>query len=82
MTHYFFHLRDGTDEVLDPDGIELPAGAVAGAALLSARDCMAADVKAGTLDLRYRIDVHDGDGEIVHSVAFADAVQIILPHEG
>ena len=79
MARYFFHLRDSIDEVLDPEGVELPADAVAEAALTAARDCMAGDVKAGKLDLRYRIDVHDGDGDVVESVAFADAVEIIPP---
>ena len=80
MRRYFLHLRDGTDEVLDPDGHMLAGDAVAGAALLSARDCMAGDVQAGRLDLRYRIDVEDDGGAIVHSVGFADALEIIAPH--
>ena len=46
-------------------------------ALWSARGCMAEDVKGGKLDLRYRIDVHDESGELVHRLAFADALQIV-----
>jgi len=38
---------------------------------------MAEDVKGGKLDLRYRIDVHDESGELVHRLAFADALQIV-----
>lgn len=79
MSRYFMHLRDSTDEILDPEGIEMTRDATASAALMSARDCMAADVKAGRLDLRYRIDVEDGAGKLVRTVAFADAVQIIGP---
>ncbi len=71
MPKYFMHLRDSTDEVLDPDGIEMPVEAIAGAALLAARDCMSGDVKRGTLDLHYRIDVHDEDGGVVHSLKSA-----------
>jgi hypothetical protein len=77
MPKYFLHLRDSTDEVLDPEGIELPTEAVPGAALIAARDCMAGDVKDGQLDLRYRIDVHDDSGELVHSLPFPDAVEIV-----
>ena len=55
MTRYFLHLRDGTDEVLDPEGMELSGEDVSAVALLAARDCMAADVKAGKLNLRYRM---------------------------
>lgn len=77
MAKYFMHLRDGVDEVLDPDGIHMPVEAIAGIALEAARDCMAGDVKSGSLDLRYRIDVHDEAGNLVHSVTFKDALDII-----
>jgi hypothetical protein len=76
MPRYFFHLRDGVDEVLDPDGIQMPADAVIGAALIQARDCMAGDVKQGRLDLHCRIDVHADDGKLVHSLSFADALEV------
>jgi hypothetical protein len=71
------HLRDGTDEVLDPDGTTLPPEAVPGAALYMARDCMSHDLRNGRIELKYRIDVHDEAGEIVHSQSFADAVEIV-----
>jgi hypothetical protein len=77
MPTYFLHLRDGTDEVLDEEGVAMPTNAVPGAALMAARDCMAGDVKNGRLQLKYRIDVHDERGEIVHTLAFTDAVEII-----
>jgi hypothetical protein len=81
MPKYFFHLRDSIDEVLDPDGVEMPAEAVAGVALLQARDCMAADVKSGRLDLHYRIDVHDEAGEIVYSLPFEKALVVVPPRQ-
>jgi hypothetical protein len=77
MPHYFLHLRDGTDEVLDPDGMEMPVEAVAAKALWCARDCMAGDVLSGRLDLRYRIDVHDSRNVLVHSQPFASAVDVV-----
>ena len=76
MPRYFLHLRDGSDELLDPEGLILPEDGVEGAALLAARDCMAADVRQGRLELKYRIDVHAEDGEIVHTLPFADALEI------
>jgi hypothetical protein len=45
----------------------MPAEALAGVAQMAARDCIAGDVKAGSLDLKYRIDVHDESGKIVHT---------------
>ena len=79
MRRYFSHLRDSTDEVLDPEGVELPINALSDAALAAARDCMAGDVLSGKLDLRYRIDVQDSDGDLVLTMPFSDAVEIISP---
>ena len=79
MPRYFLHLRDHTEEILDPEGIAMPAEAVAGVALNSARDCIAGDVRDGRVDLRFRIDVHDESGALVRSQTFADAVEVIAP---
>jgi hypothetical protein len=73
------HLRDSKEELLDPDGVEMPTKAVAKAALMSARDCIAADVRHGHVDLRYWIDVQDEKGATVHTLRFVDAVEI-APH--
>ena len=77
MPRYFFHLRDGVDHVIDPEGLEMPEDAIKGAALMHARDCMAGDVKQGRLDLHCHIDVHAEDGELLHTLPFADALEII-----
>jgi hypothetical protein len=77
MPLYFLHLRAPLDEMLDPDGVLMPEEAVAGAALVAARDCMAHDLRAGRIDLASRIDVHNEAGEIVHTLPFADAVTIM-----
>lgn len=77
MPRYYLHLRDGVDELLDPDGMDMPADAVTSATLLAARDCIAGDVLNGRIDFKYRIDVEDEHHVIVHSLPFADAVEII-----
>jgi hypothetical protein len=59
-----------------PDGVRLSKEAVADAALLAARDCMANDLRSGWLDLKYRIDVQNENGGIVYTMQFADAVEI------
>lgn len=79
MPLYFMHLVDSTDVLLDPEGIEMPAEAVERAAVKAARDCMAGDVVNGQLDLRYRIDVHDETGKVVHRLPFSDAVDVLSP---
>jgi hypothetical protein len=40
VPHYFMHLIDGRDMLLDPDGAEGQADAVGRVALAAARDCM------------------------------------------
>ena len=77
MPRYFFHLRDSSDILLDPEGAEMAPADIATKAVWQASDCMAGDLRDGSVDLRYHIDVHDESGAKVHSIAFADAVQII-----
>ena len=78
MARYFFHLRDGHDQLLDPDGIELPDHrAIEATALKSARDTLSQELRAGRLDLRYRIDAEDERGSVVHSIELADAFETI-----
>lgn len=38
---------------------------------------MAGDVKGGLLEFTYRNDVHDGSGELIHSLPFSQVVEII-----
>jgi hypothetical protein len=79
MPRYFFHLRDGDDRLLDVDGVELPDPASAAAqALKEARGMLGEEVRSnGRLQLNLRIDVEDEHGNIIHSLAFDQAVSII-----
>lgn len=79
MPRYFFHLRDGVDVLLDPEGIELAVDVVPAAALKAARDCLAHDAREGRLDLDQRIVVEDEAGAAVHTIEFMDAFEISLP---
>lgn len=77
MPRYYIHLVDGEDFTLDPDGTELALDAIEGYALLNARGCIAGDVQNGLIDLHYRLEVHDELGQVVHRLAFADAVRVV-----
>ena len=78
MTKYFMNLRDGTEELLDPDGVEYASmDALRKGVLAAARDLMCGDMVAGVLDFRFRIDAEDGDGVIVYTLPFKHAVNII-----
>jgi hypothetical protein len=78
MKTYFFHLRDGEDIILDPDGIMLPnLPAVVARALVEARAIIGADAVSGTIKLDQRIDVENRVGVVVHTLAFDDAILIV-----
>ena len=73
-----FHLRNGTDQLLDPEGIDLPnLGAVRTQALRSARDTLSNELRDDRLDLRYWIDVEDTDGRAVFSLLLGNAFETI-----
>jgi hypothetical protein len=77
VPRYFLHLRDGTDELLDPDGIQLPnLDALKAKVLQSARDTMSHDVRTGNLELKWRIEAEDEEGQVVYCLPFPDAVKI------
>jgi hypothetical protein len=72
------HLRDGTEELLDPEGREFPSlVALRNAVLFTARDLLSGDMRKGVMDLRFRIDAEDEGGKIVHTMPFKHAVNII-----
>jgi hypothetical protein len=71
-------LRDGTDQLLDPEGIELADhAAVEATALRFARDTLSHELRDGCLNLRYRIDVEDEHGTVIHTTQLADAFETI-----
>jgi hypothetical protein len=77
---YFFHLRDGEDVLLDPEGSEVAdLAAVRKQALLSARSILSAGVLEGQLSFDMRIDVEDEAGALVYRLPFQDAVIIVPP---
>jgi hypothetical protein len=77
---YYFHLRDGDDVLLDPEGREFDGvGAIAAAALVEARAILSSDALSGLVKLDYHIDVEDEHRAVVHRLAFIDAVELILP---
>ena len=63
MARYYMHLRDGTEQILDPEGLEFPSiEALRKAVLIAARDLMTGDIREGVLDFRFRIDAEDESG--------------------
>ena len=78
MARYFLHLRDSTEQILDPEGQEFgDMDEVRHAVLAAARDLMAGDIRGGVIDLRFRIDAEDANGTIVYRLPFKHALSII-----
>ena len=78
MARYYMQLRDGTEHLLDPEGIEYAdIDELKKKVLIAVRGLVSEDIKGGVIDLRFRIDAEDRDGIIVYTLAFAEAVNII-----
>jgi hypothetical protein len=78
MVRYYMQLRDGTEHLLDPEGIEYAdIDELKKKVLIAVRDLISGDVTNGVIDLRFRIDAEDRDGVIVYTLGFAEAVRII-----
>lgn len=78
MPRYFLQLRDGTGQLLDPDGLEYAdMDALRKAVLIGARDLIAADAIRGEIDMRFRIDAEDREGIVVYTLSFKEAERVI-----
>jgi hypothetical protein len=78
MPHYFMQLRDGTEQLLDPEGIEYAdLDELRKKVLIAVRDLISGDVGSGLVDLRFRIDAEDREGVIVYTLGFDQALKII-----
>jgi hypothetical protein len=78
MPLYYFHLRDGHDILLDPEGQECRSrDFAAAAALREARAIIGEEARSGTIMLDKHIDVEDQAGTIVHRLSFQDAIRIV-----
>jgi hypothetical protein len=77
MPQYFFHVRDDMD-VPDEEGAEFGDIEVARRfAAQSARVLMCETLREdGRITLSHRIDIEDGDGGVLASVRFRDAIRI------
>lgn len=78
MARCYFHLRNGDERLLDPEGQQIgDPGQIAGIALKEARSIISQDALRGEIDLDQRLEVEDESGKLVYSLPFADAVRII-----
>jgi len=77
MTHYFFHMICGDCRIPDPEGLEMAdLEAARGEAIAGARSMLSAAVLDGMLPLDERIEIADGDGQLLLVVTFLEAISI------
>jgi hypothetical protein len=77
MGRYFFHLFNDIDAP-DLEGRDLPNDAAAHAvAIAEAREMIAESVRKGILNLSHRIDVEDRFRQLVVTVRYGDAIELI-----
>ena len=79
VVRYYFHLRDGGERLLDPQGTDIDDPAqLERMALKEARAVISQEALEGEINLGQRIEIEDEAGNLVHSLSFADAVRIVM----
>jgi hypothetical protein len=74
---YFFHLCDGRDTLIDPDGREVvDVATLSDIAIKEARAMISQDALGGRITLNQFIEVRDEAGKLIQQTAFRDAVSI------
>lgn len=77
MALYYFHLSDGHQALIDPEGREVADfSMISDLALREARAMISQDALGGKIALNQYIEVRDQVGKLVHQLKFRDAVQI------
>lgn len=77
MSLYFFHLCDGHDTLIDPDGREVvDVATLSDIAIKEARAMISQDALGGKISLDQFIEVRDQAGKLIHQTAFRDAVSV------
>ena len=77
MARYFLHINNGGGYSEDVEGQELPdLDAVRAAAIEGVRSMLSEEARQGQLDLSGKIEIADGEGNILLVVPFCDAVDL------
>ena len=77
MPHYFLHIHNAHGTAEDDEGLEAQSLSEAREkAIAGIRSLLAAEAANGEMNFKGRIDISDGAGQVLHSVPFADAIEI------
>lgn len=77
MPHYYLHIRDGDEQIEDPEGSDLPnLDAARAEALAGARTILAEKVKAGELINGQRFEITDEAGTVLAVLPLKSALKL------
>jgi len=77
MARYYLHINNGGGYSEDLEGQELPdLDAARTAAIEGVRSMLSEEARQGQLDLSGKIEIADGEGNILLVVPFCDAVEL------
>lgn len=77
MAHFYLHMRSEHDWIKDPDGSEFPSLEEAKVeALASARDLLAARIRAGEVVASHRFEITNRAGDVLAMIPFLDSVEL------
>ena len=79
MTRYFFDMHNGTGDLIDDEGLDLPdVDAARAQAVESIRAVLSAEVLEGALDLTGYLQVREGQTDVL-AIPYAEALALTLP---
>lgn len=82
MPRFSLHLHNRLEFVRDEEGMELPdLGTARQQAIQSIRSVLGEEVQQGLVDLRGRIEIANDNGDILASIPFAEAVELLLEEQ-
>ena len=77
MPLFYLHLCNGAGFAEDEEGTELPDLAAARKrAIEGLRDIMAAELRAGEIDMGAFVEIEDEDRRLLATISFEDAVRV------
>ncbi len=77
MARFYLHINNGGGYAEDPEGQELAdLDAARTAAIEGVRSLLSEEARQGQLDLSGKIEIADGDGNILLIVPFSEAVEL------
>lgn len=82
MPRFFFHVSNGHGLVPDDEGLDLESQTAAKTmAIDSIRSMVSEDSRNGVIDLTGRIDVTDGDKNLLTTVPYFSAFAVRIPED-